>query len=299
MVLSHWLQRSPVGFFQAYADCNGLIVYHNKQKKRIIMLQTIIIVFSFIFGAVVGSFLNVVILRLPAEGESIVFPASRCPKCLQPLQWYDNIPIISFILLRKKCRHCAAPISWQYPLVELTMALLALALALKFGMTPALPIYFVFTAALLVVIVIDFYHKIIPDSISLPGIVIGFACSFVNPVITWQESGIGLLIGGGVLYGVAAGYYFFTKREGMGGGDIKLLAMIGAFLGWQSLPFVVFGSSILGALVGIGAMVKQKKGGKTMIPYGPFLSIAALLYMFYRELINYYLVLYFLNPPQY
>jgi len=263
------------------------------------MLLAIIIVFTFIFGAVVGSFLNVVILRLPSEGESIVFPASRCPKCLQPLKWYDNIPIISFILLKKGCRNCGAPISWQYPLVELTMALLALALVFKFGFTLALPIYFVFTAALLIVIVIDFYHKIIPDIISLPGIVIGFSCSFFNPVITWQESGIGLLIGGGVLYAVAAGYYLFTKREGMGGGDIKLLAMIGAFLGWQSLPFVVFGSSILGALVGMGAMAKQKKGGKTMIPYGPFLSIAALLYMFYRELINYYMVLYFLTPPQY
>jgi leader peptidase (prepilin peptidase)/N-methyltransferase len=263
------------------------------------MLLAIIIVFAFILGAVVGSFLNVVILRLPTEGESIVFPASRCPKCFHPLKWHENIPIISFILLRKKCRHCTAPISWQYPLVELAMALLSLALVFKFGFTLALPVYFVFTAALLVVIVIDFYHKIIPDVISLPGIVIGFACSFINPVVSWQGSGIGLLIGGGVLYALAAGYYLFTRREGMGGGDIKLLAMIGAFLGWQSLPFVVFGSSILGALVGIGAMAKQKKGGKTMIPYGPFLSIAALLYMFYRESINHYLVLYFLTPPQY
>jgi leader peptidase (prepilin peptidase)/N-methyltransferase len=263
------------------------------------MLLTIIIVFSLILGASVGSFLNVVILRLPEEDSSIVFPASRCPKCLQAIKWYDNIPIISFILLKKKCRHCATPISWQYPLVELTMALLSVALLFKFGFTYAMPIYFVFTAALLVVIIIDFYHKIIPDVISLPGIGIGFLCSFFNPVVTWQQSGIGLLIGGGVLYAIAAGYYLFTKREGMGGGDIKLLAMIGAFLGWQSLPFVVFGSSILGAVVGIGAMAKQKKGGRTMIPYGPFLSIAALLYMFYRELIDYYLVLYFLTPPQY
>ncbi|NOQ67545.1 MAG: prepilin peptidase [Desulfobacterales bacterium] len=263
------------------------------------MLLTIIIVFSLIFGATVGSFLNVVILRLPEEGASIVFPGSRCPKCLHDLKWYDNVPVISFILLKKQCRYCGVPISWQYPLVELTMALLSLALLFKFGFTYGLPIYFAFTAALLVVIVIDFYHKIIPDVISLPGIVIGFACSFINPVITWQQSGIGLLVGGGSLYAVAAGYYLFTKREGMGGGDIKLLAMIGAFLGWQSLPFVVFGSSILGAVVGIGTMVKQKKGGKTMIPYGPFLSTAALLYMFYRELIDYYLILYFLGPPQY
>ena len=263
------------------------------------MLLTIIIVFSLIFGASVGSFLNVVILRLPEEGASIVFPGSRCPKCLHDLKWYDNVPVISFILLKKQCRYCGVPISWQYPLVELTMALLSLALLFKFGFTYGLPIYFAFTAALLVVIVIDFYHKIIPDVISLSGIVIGFACSFINPVITWQQSGIGLLVGGGSLYAVAAGYYLFTKREGMGGGDIKLLAMIGAFLGWQSLPFVVFGSSILGAVVGIGAMVKQKKGGKTIIPYGPFLSTAALLYMFYRELIDYYLILYFLGPPQY
>ncbi len=262
------------------------------------MLTALTIVFTFVLGSVVGSFLNVVIVRLPAEHESIVFPASRCPKCLQPIKWYDNIPIVSFILLWRKCRSCGTQISWQYPLVELAMALLSLALFFKFGLTYGLPIYFVFTAALLVVIVIDYHHKIIPDSISLPGIVIGFACSFINPVITWQQSGIGLLIGGGVLYAVAAGYYLFTRREGMGGGDIKLLAMIGAFLGWQSLPFVVFGSSVLGAVVGIGAMLKQKKGGKTMIPYGPFLSIAALLYMFYRELINYYLVLYFLGAPQ-
>jgi leader peptidase (prepilin peptidase)/N-methyltransferase len=262
------------------------------------MLSAIIIVFTLLIGAIVGSFLNVVIARLPAENESIVFPASRCPKCLKPITWYDNIPILSFILLKGKCRHCGAVISWQYPLVELIMALLSLALLFKFGFTPALPIYFVFSGALLAIIFIDFYHKIIPDSISLPGIVIGFACSFINPTVTWQQSGLGLLIGGGVLYAVAAGYYLFTKREGMGGGDIKLLAMIGGFLGWQSLPFVVFGSSILGALVGIGAMAKQKKGGKTMIPYGPFLSIAALLYMFYRELINYYLVLYIFGPMQ-
>jgi len=262
------------------------------------MLLNFIIIFSFIFGACIGSFLNVVILRLPEEGASIVYPSSRCPKCLQDIKWYDNIPIISFILLRKKCRYCGEPISWQYPLVELAMALLSVALLFEFGLTAALPIYLIFTAALLAVIVIDFYHKIIPDVISLPGIILGFACSFFNPVVTWQQSGIGLLIGGGVLYAVAAGYYLFTKREGMGGGDIKLLAMIGAFLGWQSLPFVVFGSSILGAVVGIGAMAKQKKGGKTVIPYGPFLSIAAIIYMFYRELINYYLMLYFLGPPR-
>ena len=147
------------------------------------MHLVIIYVFAFFLGAVVGSFLNVVILRLPAEGESIVFPASRCPKCLLAIQWYDNIPIISFILLNRRCRHCGEPISWQYPLIELVMALLSLALVAKFGFSAALPIYFAFTAALLAVIFIDFHHKIIPDSISLPGVAIGFACSFVNRAV--------------------------------------------------------------------------------------------------------------------
>jgi leader peptidase (prepilin peptidase)/N-methyltransferase len=239
-----------------------------------------------LFGAVIGSFLNVVILRLPAPGESIVFPASRCPHCHTAIRWYDNIPIISFILLKRKCRHCGAPISWQYPLVELAMLLLAAALFQKFGITLAFPIYFVFCAALLVIIFIDLRHQLIPDTISLPGIVIGFAVAFVNPLVTWQQSGLGLLLGGAALYAVAAGYYLLTKREGMGGGDIKLLAMIGAFLGWQCLPFVIFGSSLLGSIVGLAAMVHQKKGGKTVIPYGPFLSLAALLYLFFQEQIT-------------
>ena len=239
-----------------------------------------------VLGAIIGSFLNVVILRLPEEDDSIVFPASRCPKCHTEINWYDNIPILSFLLLGAKCRSCKTPISWQYPLVELSMALLSLALFKKFGLSLPLGIYFVFCASLLVIIFIDMRLQIIPDVISLPGIIIGFAVSFFNPVVTWQEAGLGLLLGGGILYGVAAGYYLITKREGMGGGDIKLLAMIGAFLGWQCLPFVVFGSSLLGSIAGLGAMIRQKKGGRTVIPYGPFLSLAALLYLFFQVEIN-------------
>ena len=163
------------------------------------------------------------------------------------------------------------------------MALLSFALFQRFGVSLAFGFYFLFVAALLVVIFIDLKHQLIPDLISLPGIVIGFAVSFVNPFITWQDAALGFLIGGGLLYGIALGYYLLTKRVGMGGGDIKLLAMIGVFLGWQSLPFVVFSSSVLGSLVGVGTMIKKKKGGKTMIPYGPFLSVGALLYLFYRE----------------
>ncbi len=238
---------------------------------------------ALLLGALVGSFLNVVILRLPDENGSIVLPPSHCPHCQTPLHWYENIPVFSFLFLAGRCRSCRVSISWQYPLVESAMALLSLGLYHRFGLSLAFGIYFLFVAALLVVIFIDLRHQLIPDVISLPGIVIGFAVSFINPFVSWQDAGLGLLIGGGLLYSIALGYYLFTKRVGMGGGDIKLLAMIGAFLGWQSLPFVVFSSSLLGSIVGIGAMFKQKKGGKTMIPYGPFLSVSALIYLFFRE----------------
>jgi len=260
-------------------------------------LLTTLTIFSACLGAIIGSFLNVVILRLPREDASIVFPASHCPGCQTPIAWYDNIPVLSFLLLRAKCRHCSMRISWQYPLVEAAMALLAVALFRQFGPTWPFGIYFVFCAALLAIFVIDLHHQIIPDVISLPGIVLGFAVSFVNPLVGWQSSAIGILAGGGILYLVAAGYYLLTRREGMGGGDIKLLAMIGGFLGWKSLVFVVFASSILGSLVGIGAMLKQKKGGQTVIPYGPFLAVAALLYLFFRPEITLFFDALF-RPPQ-
>lgn len=240
-------------------------------------------VFAAVLGAVVGSFLNVVILRLPAEGESIVRPASHCPGCGATLRWYDNIPVVSFLLLLGRCRACRKPISWQYPLVELAMAGLSLALFWKFSFSFAYVVYFLFAAALLAVIFIDLAHQIIPDVISLPGIAAGFLFSFLHPHLSWQDAAIGILAGGGVLYAVAMGYYLVTGREGMGGGDIKLLAMIGAFLGWQSLPFVILSSSLLGTIAGIGAMIHQKKGGKTVIPYGPFLALGSYLYLFFSD----------------
>lgn len=239
--------------------------------------------FTTVLGAMVGSFLNVVILRLPSEGESIVFPASHCPKCQAPLHWYDNIPVISFLLLKGRCRHCRQPISCQYPIVEILMAGLSFGLCYRFGVSLTFLVYFLFCAALLAIIFIDLYHGIIPDVISLPGIVVGFAAAFVIPGLTWQSSGLGLLMGGGIFYAIAAGYYLLAGRAGMGGGDIKLLAMIGAFLGWQALPFVIFASALLGSVVGIGAMVKQRKGGKTVIPYGPFLAVASYGYLFFSH----------------
>lgn len=236
-----------------------------------------------VLGAMVGSFLNVVIVRLPQAGQSVVFPASHCPVCNTAIRWYDNIPLLSFVLLRRRCRACRALISWRYPAVELAMALLSLALFRSFGLSVVFGIYFLYTAALLAIIFIDAEHQLIPDVISLPGIAIGLALSLINPLVGWQNAAIGILVGGGSFYLIAWVYYLITKREGMGGGDIKLLAMIGAFQGWQALPFVVFISSLLGTVVGIGAMVKQRKGGRTVIPYGPFLAIASLLYLFFRR----------------
>lgn len=255
-------------------------------------LEIIILVFSLLLGAIVGSFLNVVILRLPQENGSVVYPASHCPKCKATLSWFENIPLLSYLVLRGRCRHCSIKISMQYPLVELLMALLSCAVFVKFGLSITSAGYFIFSAALLVIIWIDIHHQIIPDVISLPGIFAGFCFSFVNSTLTWQDSLIGLLAGGGVLYAIAIGYYLLRKQEGMGGGDIKLLAMIGAFLGWQSLLFVIFFSSLSGTIIGIAVLVKQGKGGASRIPFGPFLSTAALVFLFFQEQIFYYFNMY-------
>jgi len=250
-------------------------------------MDTILTVFSLLLGAVVGSFLNVVILRLPQKDTSIVYPGSHCPQCDHPLSWWENIPLFSYLILRGRCRNCKVRISWQYPAVEAAMAIFSLLLFHRFGVSADFCIQFVFFAALLVIIFIDIHHQIIPDLISLPGIGVGFLASFISEQITWQQSGLGLLIGGGILYLIAFGYYALTQRDGMGGGDIKLLAMIGAFLGWQSLLYVVFASSLLGSIVGILAMIKQGKGGKTRIPFGPFLAMAAMSWVLFHEQILY------------
>lgn len=247
---------------------------------------------TFIFGSIIGSFLNVVIFRLPSRDESIIFPASHCPACGTQLHWYENIPIISYILLRGRCFHCHKGISLQYPVVEFLMAILSLALYRHFGLTITAFGFFILCASLLVIIWIDLHHQIIPDIISLPGIVFGFLFSFFNTLITWQESLIGLLIGGGILYTISALYYILRKKVGMGGGDIKLLAMLGAFLGYKSLPFIILASSLTGAIVGLTTIVVQKKGAETRIPFGPFLSLAALVYLFFRDNIHFLFLLY-------
>jgi leader peptidase (prepilin peptidase) / N-methyltransferase len=237
-------------------------------------------IFSFIFGAAIGSFLNVCIFRLPAS-VSIIKPLSRCPHCEKRIRFYDNIPIISFFVLRGKCRDCGGIISWRYPLVELITALFSLILFLKYGPTLNFLIFFIFTAVLIVITFIDMDHQIIPDVLTLPGIPFFFLLAVFAVKVPWLEAAVGLLIGGGVLFGIAFIYEMITKREGMGGGDIKLLAMIGGFLGWKSLIFILLFSSFWGAVIGITVMIIKKQDTKYAVPFGPFLSAAAVAYLFW------------------
>ena len=239
----------------------------------------------------IGSFLNVCICRLPKE-ESIVTPGSHCPRCKTPITFYDNLPLISYLLLRGKCRHCRAPISIQYPLIEGITALLSLLLFIRFGPSLSYFVYFSFTAALIVITVIDLHHQIIPDVISLPGIGIGLLASFLLPQMTFLNSLIGMLLGGGSLFLVATLYQWLFKREGLGGGDVKLLAMIGAFLGWKAVILTILLSSLIGSITGMIIMVAKGKDFKYAIPFGPFLSLGAVISFFYGEkIITWYLYL--------
>lgn len=242
-------------------------------------MDVLLDIFFTVVGAAVGSFLNVLICRIP-EGQSIVFPASHCPKCMHAIRFYDNIPIISYLVLRGKCRDCHEKISLRYPIVEAITALLSLLLFWKFGLGLKYLSSFIFTCALIVITFIDFDHQIIPDVISLPGIPLFFLLAVFFMDVPVLEALLGILIGGGCLFAIAFFYELITKREGMGGGDIKLLAMLGAFLGWKSLFFILFVSSLLGAFVGISMMIAKGKDMKYAVPFGPFLSIAAVAYLF-------------------
>ena len=239
-------------------------------------------IFITVLGAALGSFLNVLIYRLPEE-TSIIFPASRCPHCRKAIRFYDNIPVISYILLKGRCRECHEKISFRYPLVELITAVISLLLFWKFGLAFQYLFSFIFVCALMVITFIDLDHQIIPDVITLPGIPIFFLAAVFAMNLRFLDAFLGFLIGGGCLYGIAFVYELVTKREGMGGGDIKLLAMIGAFLGWQSLLFVLLVSSLLGAVVGISVMMVKGQDMKYAVPFGPFLSFAAVAYIFFGD----------------
>jgi leader peptidase (prepilin peptidase)/N-methyltransferase len=201
---------------------------------------------------------------------------------------YDNIPIVSYALLRGKCRHCGTAIAIRYPLVELMGGLFALCVYLKFGLTLDGLIYYAFISALLVITFIDIDHQIIPDRITLPGIPIFFLAALALPDISLLNSLLGLLLGGGTLLVIGLAYQLITNKEGMGGGDIKLLAMIGVLLGWEGVLFTVFTASAVGTIAGLVAMIQQRKGMKLAIPFGPFLSIGAITYVFFGSKLIYW-----------
>jgi leader peptidase (prepilin peptidase)/N-methyltransferase len=232
-------------------------------------------------GLFVGSFLNVCIYRIP-RGESIIWPGSKCPRCGKPIKPWDNIPVLSYLILKGKCRYCSESISVRYPIVELLSALLAVSLLYRFGPGVRYIIYYVWACTLLVITFIDLDYQIIPDRLSLGGIVIGIlALRWLD--VGYKDALIGLALGIGMLLAIIYGYYLLTKRQGMGGGDVKLLGMIGVFTGWQGVLFTVFMSSFIGTLIGIPWVYIQKGTLKSAIPFGPFLCLGALIYVLWGE----------------
>jgi len=236
----------------------------------------------FFLGCCLGSFLNVVIYRLP-QALSIVSPGSHCPQCKHSVALYDNIPLLSYLMLRGRCRHCGARIAWRYPLIEALAGLLTLFLFRSHGWQAQFFIELLFAYSLLVIFFIDLDTMLIPDVISLPGIAIGLATTFFTPRLAWLDSLLGILVGGGFFYLIAIGYEWLRGQEGLGGGDIKLLAMIGAFLGLPGVVFTILAGSVSGTIVGLYVMRRNHQGLTTMLPFGPFLALGALGYLFWGE----------------
>lgn len=236
-------------------------------------------IYFFVIGAVFGSFGNVLIYRMPKE-QSVVSPRSHCYRCQKLIKWYDNIPLLSWFVLRGRCRHCQAPFSFRYVFVEYLTAIAFAFCYHQFGISWFLLEALIFVFGLIVSSFIDIDHMILPDEFTVGGLVLGLAGAALNPEREFMPALIGALIGGGFLWLMAYLYFLVTKVEGMGGGDIKLLAWIGAILGWKAIPFVIMTAAVVGSTVGLALAWKQKKGLKTVIPFGPYLALAALLYLF-------------------
>jgi leader peptidase (prepilin peptidase)/N-methyltransferase len=225
------------------------------------------------FGLIIGSFLNVCIYRLPLK-KSIAWPASHCPECNASIKAYDNIPVVSYLALRGRCRACNAPIPVKYPIVEALTGALFLAAYVMFE-PPILYQRLVFGCAMIVLFVIDLEHRILPDLITLPGIVLGFALSFFMPP-GWLDSLLGIILGGGSLWLIGEVYFRLRHEEGMGFGDVKMLAMIGAFLGWKLMLLTLVLSSFLGSAIGLGMVAIRLGDLKYALPFGSFLAIGAI-----------------------
>jgi leader peptidase (prepilin peptidase)/N-methyltransferase len=257
----------------------------------VIALEPVQLTVLVLLGLAVGSFLNVCIHRIPRR-QSLAFPGSRCPGCGYELRWFDNIPVASYVALLGRCRKCRARISIRYPLVELATMALFVAHGMVFGWTALLVPRLLFACVLVVLFAIDLEHQLLPNVITLPGIVVGLIASAVLPP-GLIDALLGVLAGGGVLWLIGEAYYRFTGHEGMGGGDVKMLAMIGAFLGWKLVLVTLVLSSFAGAIVGLAVIVVKRGGLKYALPYGTFLALGALVASLVGErIVNWYVSLY-------
>ena len=237
------------------------------------MALTVVVV----FGLVLGSFLNVVIARLP-ERRSLWAPRSACPGCGAPIAWYDNVPLLSFALLRGRCRTCAASIPWRYPLVEAVTGALFGAAWLEFGPTAEFVVAAVLLAALVAITAIDLRHQIIPDAITLPGILAGVTANVATRHLNWAEVALGIALGGGVFFAIIV-----ASRGGMGAGDMKLGAMLGAFLGWKIALFALMVAVVIGGVSAVALMALGVRNRKDAIPFGPFLALGGAAALFWGE----------------
>jgi len=244
-----------------------------------------------LLGLSVGSFLNVCIHRLPL-GQSVVSPGSRCPGCGYALRWYDNIPLLSWAMLRGRCRRCGAPISVRYPIIELVTMVVFVAHAFVFGPDILLVPRLLFASALIALFAIDLEHHLLPNAITLPGIAAGLAFSLLLPPGI-QSAILGVLVGGGVLWIIGEAYFRLAGQEGMGGGDVKMLAMVGAFLGWKLVLVTLVFSSVAGSVIGLLVLASRRGTLKHALPYGTFLAMGALIASLFGErIVAWYVGLY-------
>ena len=254
------------------------------------MVNVPALIFVFAIGAVFGSFLNVLIYRVPRK---IPFATGRshCPSCKEKIKFFDNIPLLSYLILGGKCRSCGARIPWRYPLVELLNGAGYAYLLWIFGFTLQFYMFAYLTSVLITIFFIDFDFQIIPDVVSIPSMIVGLGLSLAPGGVGIMASGIGFIVGGGVLYLIALLGDWIFKKESMGGGDIKMAAMLGAFLGWQKVVLVFFGSAVVGLLVSIIIMAfSSKLRSNRVVPFGPFLAIAAFIaILFGDKIIAFYL----------
>jgi len=253
------------------------------------MYYEIEIILIFSLGLIVGSFCNVCIYRIP-RNESVIYPASHCPKCRTKIKPIDNIPLLSYILLKGRCRNCGSKISIQYPVVEFLTGLIYLIIYLIYGLSIQSLVYIILSSALIIIAFIDLQEQIIPDVISLPGIVVGLILSFIVPYMSFINSALGALVGGGIILIIAGVGSIIFKKEAMGGGDVKLTAMIGAFLGWRYILISLFLGFFLGALTGIILIMTKIKKREDAIPFGPFIALGSIITLLWGEkIISWYL----------